>query len=176
MIPVLLIAIGSLLALSAVLLLAKGRLRAGENGKNLDGRLCPIDVDAFRNLMDESEEEFLREHLPPPEFRAIHRERMLAASEYVRGAARNAGLLIQLAEAARLNPDPAVAAVAEGLQENAFRLRLYAWQTLPRLYVSVVIPGARLAPQTLAEKYDSLTRQMVTLNCLQSPARISNTV
>ena len=60
---------------------------------------------------------------------------MFAAAEYVRGAVRNAGILIRLAEAAKNDPDPAVSAAAEKLLDNALDLRLYAFQVVPRLYM-----------------------------------------
>lgn len=172
MIPGLVILTIAVLAMAAVLLLAAGRLRSGEPGDSPGGRLQAIDIDAFRNLISEPEELYLREHLPPQEFRAVHRERMLAASEYVWGAAHNAGILIRLAEATKENADSQMLASAQRLQDNAFRLRLYAWQTLPRLYFAALVPGAGSIPQTLVESYDSLTRQMITLKCMQS-ARLS---
>lgn len=157
----------AVVAMAAVLLLAVGRLRAGERGRPAE-QLQPIDTDAFRNLISQPEELYLREHLPPDEFRAVHRERMLAASEYVWGAARNASILIRLAESTKQNADGELIASAERLQDNAFRLRLYAWQTLPRLYFAAWVPGAGSIPQALAESYDSLSRQMITLKCMQS--------
>jgi len=168
MIPGLVILTIAVFVIAAVLLLAAGRLRSAKHGDSLAGGLQPIDIDAFRNLISEPEQLYLREHLPPHEFRAVHRGRMFAASEYVWGAARNAGILIRLAEATKQNADPQMVASAERLQDNAFRLRLYAWQTLPRLYFSALVPIAGSIPQSLAESYDSLTRQMTTLQCMQS--------
>src|SRR5215472_7286641 len=168
MIPGLVILTIAVFAMAAVLLLAAGRLRSGAHRDSSAGGLQAIDIDAFRNLISQSEELYLREHLLPHEFRAVHRERMLAASEYVWGAARNAGILIRLAEATKQNADSQMVGSAERLQDNAFRLRLYAWQTLPRLYFAALVPGAGSIPQTLAESYDSLTRQMITLRCMQS--------
>jgi hypothetical protein len=167
MIPGLVILTIAVFMIAAVLLLAAGRLRSGTHGNSAEP-LQPIDIDAFRNLISEPEELYLREHMPPHEFRTVHRERMLAASEYVWGAARNAGILIRLAERAKQNADREMVASAESLQDNAFRLRLYAWQTLPRLYFAALLPGAGSIPQALAESYDRLTRQMITLKCMQS--------
>jgi hypothetical protein len=140
--------------------------------KNLDelaARLQPLDVGAFHNLIDEREESFLRERLSSREFRSVHRERMLAAVDYAWGAARNAGILIRLAEAAKADPDPAVAAAAASLLENATHLRLYVFRTVPRLYLSMLLPYVDHAPRALAESYDMMTRQMVMLRCLRSP-------
>jgi hypothetical protein len=164
-------AVAGLLALFLVVLLAKGHLSTSDNLDELASRLRSVDVDAFRNLIDESEERFLRERLPPWEFRRVQRERKLAAVEYIWCAAQNAAVLIRLGEAARQNSDPAIAAAAEKLVENALRLRLYAFQAVPRLYVTAVFPWAHTSPNFIADTYDTMTRQVVMLGCLQYPTR-----
>jgi cytochrome c-type biogenesis protein CcmH/NrfG len=156
------------LALFAILYLAKTGTRTGGNLEQLTGQLRPVDVRAFRNLMSESEEQFLRENLPFREFRAVHRQRMLAATDYVRCAAHNAAILITLGEAARQSSDPEIIAAAEKLLDNALRLRLYALQTMPRLYLAIVFPGIARTPQPFADAYDTMTRQVVMLG-LQYP-------
>ena len=160
------------LALLLILYLLKAHRTALNDLDELAAQLRPIDVAAFRNLIDEREEEFLRRHLPAHKFRSIHRERMFAAAEYVRGAARNAGILVRLAEAAKNDSDPEVAAAAERLLDNALSLRLYAFQVVPRLYLSALIPSVKPAPQTVAEKYDLATSHMTMLRILRSPVRI----
>src|SRR6185312_5680544 len=101
----LIFAVVGVLALVAILLLAKGSSHAGGDLDQLAAQLRPVDVRAFRNLTSESEEHFLRENVPFWEFRMIHRARMLAAVDYVRCASQNASILIQLAEAAKQSPD-----------------------------------------------------------------------
>jgi hypothetical protein len=96
---------------------------------------------------------------------------MLAAVEYVWCATRNTTILISLGEAARQSPDPTLVTAADKLIENAQRLRLYAFQAVPRMYVSMLLPGAGKAPHFVAETYDSLFRQAVVLGCLQHPAK-----
>jgi hypothetical protein len=159
-----------LLGLFLILYLAKGLRSKGGDLSELAARLRPIDVEAFRNLIDEHEQQYLRAHLLPSEFRTIHRERMLAAVEYVWSATRNTSILISLGEAAKQSSDPTVVAAADKLLENALRLRLYAIQAMPRMYVSVIFPGASRAPQFIADTYDAVVRQAVVLGCLQ-PAR-----
>ena len=161
----------SVLALVTLVLLARGHWSVQASNVRHPTELQPIDVNAFRNLIDESEEAYLRDTLPPGEFRRLQRERMLAAVDYVRGAYRNAGVLVQIAQTARESADPAIASAAENLFENAVRLRLYAVRVIPRLYVNALLPGRSFAPQRLVERYDSLTRQAVVLSCMGS-ARI----
>jgi hypothetical protein len=163
---------GGLLALLLIFyLFVTGHRRSNANLDALSVQLLSVNVDAFRNLIDEGEEQYLREHLSRQEFRGVHRERMLAAIEYVWGAARNARILIRLAEAARRELDPSVAIAAENLLNSALRLRLYSLQVLPRLYLSSLLPFVKLASESIADRYDAATRQIVTLRCLQSSTR-----
>ena len=106
------------LVLVAVLLplgligLAKGRVVPSALLEDPGLHLRYVDVDAFRNLIDPAEEEYLRLRLSHSDFRKIHRERLRAAVDYVSGAAHNAALLVRLAEVARSSSDPATAAAA----------------------------------------------------------------
>jgi hypothetical protein len=158
-----------LLALVLTIYLAKGHLKKGGDLEKLAIQLRPVDVGAFCNLISATEQQYLREHLPMREFRSIHRERMGAAVEYVRCAARNASILMQLGEAARQHSDPSVRLAGEKLVENGLRLRLYAIQLIPRLYLSMAFPKAGPTPDILADTYDDLSRQVVTLSCLHFP-------
>jgi hypothetical protein len=155
-ITLILVLIG-LVALLFLLRLAKGRSSAIGSVEDLSGRLRPVDVEAFRNLVDPAEEQFLRANLLPAEFRKIQRERLCAAIEYISCAARNAAVLIRMGEAARRSSDPSIAEAGERLVDSAIRLRLYAFQTVAKLYLGILLPGARLSPMGLAESYEQLT-------------------
>lgn len=157
-------------ALLVILHIAKGHHATGTDLDQLASQLGPVDVNAFRNLIDEREDQYLREHLPHNEFRSIQRERKLAAIEYIRCAASNAAILIRLAEAARENPDPAIAQAADKLFDNALRLRLYSFRVVPRLYLGILLPEFSLVPSRLADAYDTISRQVVMLG-LQYPTR-----
>jgi len=159
-----------LLGLFLILYLAKGLRLQGGDLDELTAQLQPLDVNAFRNLIDEGEERYLRAHLPRKEFRNIHRERMLAAVEYVWCATRNTSILIRLGEAAKQSADPAVVTAADKMIENALRVRLYALEALPRLYLSTLFPIATRAPYLIAETYDTMAHQAVVLGCLRRPA------
>jgi hypothetical protein len=171
--PLIFVLVACVSLLLIIFLFTGHRQRAGDLDE-LAAQLRPIDVNAFRNLIDEGEEQFLRKRLPAGVFRSIHRERMFAAAEYVRGAARNAGILIRLAEAAKNDPDPAVSAAAEKLLDNALDLRLYAFQVVPRLYMSALVPSISHAPHSIVERYDRATRQMTMLRLLRQPVGVSN--
>src|SRR5947209_19372127 len=53
----------------------------------------PIDLPAFLNLIDPSEERFLRANLTPKVFREVQRERLIATAVYVRRAAQKPAVL-----------------------------------------------------------------------------------
>lgn len=155
-------AVIGIVALVAIIYLAQSTTRRGDLDK-LAAELRPVDVRAFRNLMDQREEQFLRENLSFGDFRNVHRERMLAAAEYVHCAAKNAAILVRLAEAARVSHDPEIVAAGERLLDNALRLRLYAWQMIPKLYIAILLPGVVQGPYSLPESYDTVKRQVVML-------------
>ena len=155
----------AVLALGVPVIIRLARVRAATPRIQ---QLRSVDLRAFRNLMDPEEEEYLRRRLLPADFRRIQRERLCAAVEYVRCAAFNAGVLMHFAEAARRSPDPAAARAAAKLIDNAIRLRSYAFQVIPRLYLAMVFPGRRISSARVAESYEQMTRQVVLLG-LQYP-------
>jgi hypothetical protein len=167
--PIVLILV-SILVLVFLVQLARGRAITARNLEDPAGQIREVDLEAFRNLIDPSEKEFLRSQLCPSDFRRIQRERLRAAADYVQAAARNAAVLLQIAQAARLSPDPKTVASAEKLVDTAVRLRLYAMQSLALLYLGMVFPGRRISLVRIAERYEQMTRQVVMLG-LQYPTR-----
>lgn len=161
----------SLLALTLVLFVARGRSASVTRLEDLAGKTRPVDIEAFRNLIDPDEEEFLRANLLPAEFRTVQRERLRATLDYVRCASRNAAVLLRLGEAARRSADPGVARAGQQLVDSALRLRLYAALSTSKLYVGIVLPGARLSPARLVESYQHLSGVASQLALMQQPAR-----
>ena len=77
-----LILVAAGLLLAAVLLrVARGQEIAIHSLEDLEGRTQPVDMASLRNLIDPAEEEFLRLHLSPAEFRAVERQRLRAAAD-----------------------------------------------------------------------------------------------
>jgi len=171
MIITLILVVVSFLAVAFLIKLTHGRGYTAEILQNPTQHIRAVDLDAFRNLVDPEEEEFLRTHLPAAEFRRIQRERLRAAVEYVSCAAQNAAILLRLADAGRRSSDPATAEAADKLVDNAIRLRLYASLAIPRLYLGMVLPGIQISPVRVAERYEQMTRLVVLLGCLQYPTR-----
>ncbi len=130
----------------------------------------PVDLAAFRNLIDPGEEDFLREHLPADKFRAIQRERLRAALQYVERTAYNGAILLRVGEAARRDPNPEVAAAARELVNDALRLRLNARLATVVLYGRMVMPEARISVGRVTDTYENLAQGLVRLTRLQDPA------
>jgi hypothetical protein len=159
-------------ALAILLLLLY--LEGGHNASRLDelaGRTRPVDLEAFRNLVDPGEEDFLYTSLLPRQFRAVQRERMRAALEYVQNAAHNAAFLLRMGEAATQNADPRIAQAGRQLIDSALRLRAYALLSAGKLYVRMVFPEARLSYGRLADKYQHLSALASQLTLMQHPTQ-----
>lgn len=165
-IALILVSIG-VLGLAALLMLARGWSSATANLDDLPDQMRSVDVEAFRNLVDPGEEQYLRANLPGDEFRKIQRQRVLAAIEYVSCAARNGSILMRVGDAARRSPDPAMAEAGEKLVDTAIRLRLYAFQATAVLYLGLILPGVRISPAGIADSYEQMTRLVVLLGCFQ---------
>jgi hypothetical protein len=169
MIYSIIVAVLALALLLFVIWMAISRPHSRKYRENPAQHLRPVDVEAFRNLIDPAEEDFLRSRLPHAEFRKIQRERLGAAVAYITDAAHNAGIMVQLADAARHGPDPAAAQSAQKLLHEATQLRLYAYQALPRLYLAMAFPSRRTSPLRVAESYEQMTQRVVSLG-VQYPA------
>jgi hypothetical protein len=160
--------------LGVAIALTRTRVPFGDRTKPAEEQLRPVDIEAFRNLIDPNEEEYLRARLKPAEFRRIQRQRLAAAVEYIQGASKNAGILLRIADAARQSGDPAIMRSAEKLVEQATQLRLYAYQTVPRLYFAMAFPGWRVSPMRVAEGYEEMRRQAVFLGSHHSLREVSS--
>lgn len=160
------------LAILLVLLYLEGGNNSHVNRlEDLAGRTRPVDLEAFRNLVDPSEEEFLRSSLLPGQFRAVQRERMRAALEYVGNTAHNSAFLLRMGEAAARSTDPRVAQAGRQLIDSALRLRAYALLAGGKLYVRIIFPGARLSYGRLADRYQHLSSLASQLVLMQYPAQ-----
>jgi hypothetical protein len=160
-------------ALAAVVFLlrvARGQSSTVNDLEELPERAQPVDLEAFRNLIDQREEEYLRNQLPAGDFRRVQRQRLRAACEYVGRAAQNAAILVRLGEAARRNPEPEIAQAGQELVDKALRLRLYALLAQAKLRARILMPGARLSSAPLLDRYQNLTDAAARLSRAQKPS------
>src|SRR5215467_7705345 len=93
----------------------------------------PVDLKAFRTLMDRDDEEFLRGRLPRSRFSHLKRERIRVTLRYVSRIAGNASAVLRMSEAARLNPAPEVAEAANQVMELAAQIRLQCLMAMAKL-------------------------------------------
>ena len=130
----------ALAILFLLLYLEGGRNSSLQRLEDLAGRTRPVDLEAFRNLVDPAEEDFLHSNLSPRQFREVQRERMRAALEYVQNTAHNAAFLLRVGERGPQNADPRIAQAGRQLIDSALRLRAYALLSAAKLYVRMVFP------------------------------------
>ena len=161
----------ALLVTAFLFWVTRGQARAIADLQELPQQTKPVDIAAFRNLIDPGEEKFLRDNLRRRDFRRVQKQRMVAAIAYVRCAAHNAAVLVRLGQAARRSADPQVALAAQQLVNSAMRLRIYALLALLRLYPATLVPGARVSPAAVADAYQQLTSTVSHLTRLQQPSR-----
>ncbi len=144
----------------------------------LANRIQPLDVDAFRNLIDPTEREYLRRRLPSAEFREVQRKRLRAMAAYVQTAGRNAAVLVHMAQPALASNDLQTVEAARQLIDNALLLRRNATFALFRIYVAMAWPDSNMAADPILHGYVRLNGAAMLLGRLQNPAmpvRISST-
>ena len=99
--PLTLVAVA--LAILLLLLYLDGGHRSSAGNlkvEELAAQTKPVDIEAFRNLVDPKEDAFLRANLCPRDFRAVQRDRARSAMEYLHNSTRNATYLLRMGEAA----------------------------------------------------------------------------
>jgi hypothetical protein len=165
-----------LLILLAVITLVLFFLRGGILGGDLDEaeisrKLRPVDLNAFRNLTDPDEEEYLRTNLPVAEFRDIERQRLRAAIDYLNGVFHNSALLLHVGQAAGRSPDQRVAEAGRNLVANAFQVRVFSMLAICKLCLRIAFPGTVLQPADIVDRYQEMKDRAAQLGRLQYPSR-----
>ncbi len=161
--------IGAAVALGIVVRLAVSYSLQAKKGSN-PADIRPIDVEAFRNLINPAEDEYLRRRLPPAEFRMVRRARLGAMAAYVQVAARNATVLISVGESALASGDPRIAEAAQQLVNHAVLLRRNTTVALARIYLALLYPGSEFAAVRVVDRYEQLSGSAMLLGRLQNPA------
>lgn len=154
--------------------ITRGRFSARIPVDDLAPRRRSVDMEAFCNLMDPEEESFLRSNLPPRLFRSVQRERLLAATEYVRAVSLNAAILLRIGEATRHDPDSEVVRAGQELANNAVRLRLHCSLVLLRLWMNLLFPRAGQSSAPLVERYQHLGSLARRLGQLRHPSGVQS--
>lgn len=138
-------------------------------GDRLAQRIQPIDVEAFRNLVDPAEGDYLRRRLPASEFRRVQRARLRATAAYIQAAGRNAAVLARIGQAGLSASDTQTTEAARQLVDNALLLRRNAAFALLRIYVALAWPNSGLAAAPVLRGYEQLNGCAMLLGRLQNP-------
>lgn len=162
--------IAAALALVFIFSVTISRSLQVSSGNGLAGKIQPIDVEAFRNLVDPAEDEYLRRRLSASEFRLVRRQRLRAMAAYVQVAGRNAAVLVRMGQAALTAGDAQTAEAARRLVDNALLLRRNAAFALLKIYVALAWPTSGLAAAPILHGYVQLNGSAMLLGRLQNPA------
>jgi hypothetical protein len=130
----------------------------------------PIDIHAFRNLVDPAEDEYLRRRLAPVEFRRVQRQRLRATAAYIQVAGRNAAVLAIMGQAAVSSGNAPTADAARQLVDSALLLRRNASFALFRIYVALAWPSSGQTASGVLRGYEHLNGCAMLLGRLQNPA------
>lgn len=137
---------------------------------SLSLQIQPIDVEAFRNLVDPAEDEFLRRRLLSSVLRKVRRERLRALAAYVQTAGRNAAVLVRVGQSALDADDAATAEAARQLVSDALLLRRNAAVALLRIYLALAWPNLGFSPTPILDGYAQLNGSAMLLGRLRNPA------
>jgi hypothetical protein len=164
------IVIAAVIALATILSVAVTQSLQVKRSAGLAGAIRPIDIEAFRNLIDPAEDDYLRRRLPPAQFRVVRRERLRAMAAYVLVAGRNAAVLVRVGEAALASGDLRVAGAAQQLVNDALLLRRNTTVALARIYLALAWPNSGFAAVRVVDRYQQLSGAAMLLGRLQNPA------
>ena len=118
--------------------------------------LRPMDLEAFLNLIDPAEDEFLQRELPREQLSQIRKERLRAVLEYLGRARHNAAILLRLGEAAQRSPDRELALHGAQLVSAALRFRSNAMLLTLKTYAALFAGGEPISIGAFRERYGEM--------------------
>jgi hypothetical protein len=160
----------AVLALGIILRLAVTRSLQARESDGLAATIQAIDIEAFRNLINPAEDDYLRRRLPPAQFRGVRRERLRAMAAYVQVASRNATVLVRVGEVALASGDPRISGAAQEVVNDALLLRRNTTVALARIYLALAWPNSGFAAVRVVDRYEELSGAAMLLGRLQNPA------
>jgi len=157
-------------ALSLIFILSVTFSRNLQTSGAQAGVIQPVDLEAFRTLIDPTDDDYLRRHLPGPDFRTVRRERLRAMAAYVQVAGHNATVLVRVGQSAVAANDPQTAEAARQLVNQALLLRRNATFALLKIYVAMAWPNSGPFASPILNGYEQLSGSAMLLGRLQNPA------
>lgn len=122
-----------------------------------------VDIEAFGNLLDSTQSEYVRQRLSRREFAWYRRERARVLIEYVTRISHNSAVLIGLAHHLRSETNEELLRQNEELLALAIRTRTYAIFALLLLYVNVRVPWLKASLEQLAGGYQAALQGFNTI-------------
>jgi hypothetical protein len=157
-------------ALGIILRLAVTRSLQAKASVGLATTIRPIDIEAFRNLINPAEDDYLRRRLPPAQFRVVRRQRLYAMAAYVHVVAENAAVLVRLGQGAVASGDARISGAAQRVVNDALLLRRNTTVALVRIYLALAWPNSGFAAIRVVDRYEQLSGAAMLLGRLQNPA------
>lgn len=131
-----------------------------------------VDMEAFLNLADPAEENYLRRNLSGSEFRSIQRLRVRAMWEYLGRLAHNSKLMMRAGQMVQHQSSGVRLQEATQLVAAASRMRILVLGADVYLAVRFLLPQTQDPIRSLVGKYDSLT-QAFAHTCANNVVSIS---
>ena len=147
--------------LLAVLLLMLWTVRGGAQrsvGEQITPKFYAVDIAAFRNLLSQDEEDFLRSALTNGSYRRVCRDRLRAAQEYLLWIAANCATLLAVLRLRASEPELDGMTDTEELVRQALRLRLISLAFWVLLWIEFVLPGLQIRPFAAVRRYEDVWR------------------
>jgi hypothetical protein len=156
----------ALLILVFVIRVARGGGAAVSRPEELPQHTIPVDLAAFRNLIDSEDEQYLARNLDPRRFRQVQKQRRRATLEYIYAAAHNASVLLRFAQAARASADPEVAKSAAEFATVAISVRLVCLVLILKLHLPIAV---KVAMVNFTSRYERASFALSRVVRLQQP-------
>jgi hypothetical protein len=165
-----------MLAIVALLLgwrAVKGQAVSQGDPEELTRQIRHVDLQAFRNLFDLHDEEYLRQRISPRDFRSWQKMRTHAALEYLTWTFQNAALLLAIGEMASRSSNTSVASHGRQLANVALSLRINCIVAISKLYLKLIYPSRRFSIDPVFDRYAKVHTSFVSLRFAQHPASVS---
>jgi hypothetical protein len=141
MVSTITILLTSVLSLYLVWTIVRPGLPQIKSLEDWEAKKHAVDPELFRVVLDPAEERYLRQSLPPREFRLFQRKRITLALRWLHLVGENAAMLMKLGQLAKTGTDPELAREADDLIYGALRLRVNLLLAQPCLWLKWLSPG-----------------------------------
>ena len=148
-------------SLLAVLLLTLWTIWGGAQrplGEQRTPKFHAVDIAAFRNLLAQDEEDFLRSALTNVAYRKVRRARLRAVQEYLLWIAANCATLMAVSRLRVTQAELESTVNTEELVRRALRLRLISLSFWALLWIEFVFPGLEIRPFAAVRRYEDVWR------------------